>query len=57
MKSRKVLGVADVKAILDAAQAHAQTKGWAVSIAVGVSGVQSHEDVEVGRAGIAALGV
>jgi glc operon protein GlcG len=135
MKSRKVLGVADVKTILEAAQAHAQAKGWAVAIsvvddgghllgmlrlddtapistyisqakahtaalgrresrlyeevinggrhsfmtvpqlqgmleggvpiivdgdvvgAVGVSGVKSHEDVEIGRAGIAALGL
>ena len=34
MNSKRTLAVDDVKAILDAAQAHAQSKGWAVTISV-----------------------
>ena len=54
MKTKPVLTQEDCARIAVACQAEARRNKWNVTVAIGVSGVQSHEDEQVCNAGVAA---
>lgn len=57
MRNKPALTAADVQKMAAACKAEAAKNKRVVTIAIGVSGVQSHEDEQVANAGVAALGV